>query len=60
MVNIFCVNTGTSRTFPEGLTLMEMLPSFMEETEYPIIAARVNNVCQGLKYRAFNSRKVEL
>lgn len=59
MVNIFCVNTGTSRTFPEGLTLMEMLPSFMEETEYPIIAARVNNVCQGLKYRAFNSRKVE-
>lgn len=59
MVNIFCVNTGTSRTFPEGLTLMEMLPSFMEKTEYPIIAARVNNVCQGLKYRAFNSRKVE-
>ena len=59
MVNIFCVNTGTSRTFPEGLTLMEMLPSFMEETEYPIIAAKVNNVCQGLKYRAFNSRKVE-
>lgn len=59
MVNIFCVNTGTSCTFPEGLTLMEMLPSFMEETEYPIIAAKVNNVCQGLKYRAFNSRKVE-
>ena len=59
MVSIFCVNTGTSRTFPEGLTLMEMLPSFMEETEYPIIAAKVNNVCQGLKYRAFNSRKVE-
>ena len=61
MVNIFCVNTKTSRTFPEGTTLMDMLPAFAPEfeTPYPIIAAKVNNVCQGLKYRAFNSRQVE-
>ena len=61
MVNISCVNTSTKKTFPEGLTLMEMLPSFIEEfeTPYPILAAKVNNVIQGLKYRAFNSRKVE-
>ena len=61
MVNIFCVNTQTSRTFPEGTTLMDMLPAFAPdfETPYPIIAAKVNNVCQGLKYRAFNSRQVE-
>ena len=61
MVNIFCVNTQTSRTFPEGTTLMEMLPEFLPDFEapYPILAARVNNVCQGLKYRAFNSRQVE-
>ena len=61
MVNIFCVNTQTSRTFPEGTTLMDMLPAFSPdfETPYPIIAAKVNNVSQGLKYRAFNSRQVE-
>ena len=61
MVNIYCVNTKTSKTFPEGLTLMEMLPSFIDglQTPYPIIAAKVNNVVQGLKYRAFNSRSVE-
>lgn len=61
MVNIFCVNTGTSRTFPEGMTLMEMLPEFMNESDapYPILAAKVNNVTQGLKYRAFNSRQIE-
>ena len=61
MVNIFCVNTQTSRTFPEGTTLLEMLPEFLPEmtVDQPIIAARVNNVCQGLKYRAFNSRQVE-
>ena len=61
MVNIFCVNTQTSRAFPEGTTLMDMLPAFTPdfETPYPIIAAKVNNVSQGLKYRAFNSRQVE-
>lgn len=61
MVKIFCVNTKTSRTFPEGTTLLEMLPAFEQDFEhpYPILAARVNNVCQGLKYRAFNSRQVE-
>ena len=61
MVNIFCVNTQTTRTFQEGTTLMEMLPDFSSdfETPYPVIAAKVNNVCQGLKYRAFNSRQVE-
>jgi uridine kinase len=59
MINIFCVNTGTTQSFPEGMTLMEMLPSFNIQGKYPIIAAKVNNVTQGLKYRAFNSRRVE-
>ena len=38
---------------------MEMLASFDFDQPYPILAAKVNNVCQGLKYRAFNSRQVE-
>ena len=59
MVKIFCKNNNTSKTFPEGLSLMEMLASFDFEQPYPILAAKVNNVCQGLKYRAFNSRQVE-
>ncbi len=59
MVKIFCKNNNESKTFPEGLTLMEMLASFDFEQPYPILAAKVNNVCQGLKYRAFNSREVE-
>ena len=61
MVKIFCANTQTSKTFTEGTTLMDMLPAFASEfeTPYPILAAKVNNVCQGLKYRAFNSRQVE-
>ena len=59
MVNVFCVNTGTSKSFPEGTTLMDILPSFEIKMSYPVIAAKVNNVTQGLKYRVFNSRTVE-
>lgn len=59
MVNVFCVNTNTEQSFPEGMTLMEILPSFGIGGKYPVIAAKVNNVTQGLKYRVFNSRKVE-
>lgn len=59
MVNVFCVNTGTSLSFPEGTTLMDILPSFNIQSKYPIIAAKVNNVTQGLKFRVFNSRQVE-
>ena len=59
MVKIFCVNTQTSKTFQEGTTLMDMLPEFEFDQPYPILSAKVNNVSQGLKYRAFNSRQVE-
>ena len=48
-------------TFPEGTTLLDMVPSFFPDGfgTYPVIAAKVNNVSQGLKYRAFNSRQGE-
>lgn len=61
MVKIFCINTQTSKSFPEGTTLLDMLPAFLPEMNpaYPVLAAKVNNVCQGLKYRAFNNRQVE-
>ena len=59
MVQIYCVNTGTAKEFPEGMTLQEMLPYFEFEQPYPILSAKVNNVSQGLKYRAYNSKRVE-
>lgn len=59
MVKIFCVNSGTSKMFQEGTTLLEMVDAFEFEKPYPVLSAKVNNVSQGLKYRAFNSRDVE-
>ncbi len=59
MIKIFCVNTQTTEEFEEGTSLIDMLPKFKFEQPYPILSAKVNNVSQGLKYRAFNSRQVE-
>ena len=59
MIRIYCKNTGSTLEFPEGVSLLEVLGSFEFDKPYPILAAKVNNVLQGLKYRAFNSRDVE-
>ncbi|MBQ7640450.1 MAG: nucleoside kinase [Bacteroidales bacterium] len=59
MISIFCKNNGVTREFPEGTSLLEMLPSFDFNQPYPIVSARVNNVSQGLKYKAYNSKDVE-
>ena len=59
MIQVFCKNTGTYKSFREGTTLLDMLREFEFERPFPIVSARVNNVSQGLKFRVYNSRTVE-
>ncbi|MCF0177319.1 MAG: nucleoside kinase, partial [Bacteroidales bacterium] len=59
MIQIFCKNTGTTKSFQEGTSLVEMLNEFQFKRPYPIISAKVNNVSQGLKFRAFHNKDVE-
>ena len=59
MIQVYCKNTGTTKAFREGTTLLDMLPEFEFEKPYPIVSAKVNNVSQGLKFRVYNSRTVE-
>lgn len=59
MLQIYCTNNKTKKSFQEGTTLLEMLPEFGLENPYPIVSAKVNNVSQGLKFRVFNNRNVE-
>lgn len=59
MIQVYCKNTGTTKSFREGTTLLDMLPEFEFEKPYPIVSAKVNNVSQGLKFRVYNSRTVE-
>ena len=59
MIRIYCKNNGVTLEFPEGTTLLEMLPSFDFEKPYPIVSAKVNNVSQGLKFKVYNSKDIE-
>ena len=59
MIRIYCKNTGTSREFPEGISLLEVLSAFEFEKPYPIVSAKVNNVSQGLKFKVYNNKDIE-
>ena len=59
MIKIFCKDTGTSKEFQEGISLGEIANEFEFEKPYDILAAKVNNVAQGLKFKAYHSLDVE-
>ena len=59
MVRIFCLNTGDSKEFTEGVTLGEIAGEFDFPKPYDILAAKVNNVAQGLKFKVYHSLDVE-
>lgn len=59
MVRIFCKNTGTYKEFLEGTPLLDIAPAFEFDKPYDILAAKVNNVAEGLRFRVFHNRDVE-
>ena len=61
MVQVRCKNNGITKSFPEGISLLEVWQEYADDLkcEYPVLSAKVNNVSQGLKYRVFNNRDVE-
>ena len=59
MVKVFCRNTGTYGEFPEGVTIREIESAFNLDNPLPILAAKVNFVVEGLKFRIFNNKDIE-
>lgn len=59
MVRFFCKNTGTYKEFLEGTPLLDIAPAFEFDKPYDILAAKVNNVAEGLRFRVFHNRDVE-
>ena len=59
MVRIYCKNTGTYKEFLEGTPLLDIAPKFEFDKPYDILAAKVNNVAEGLRFRVFHNRDVE-
>ncbi len=61
MLQIRCKNINVTKSFPEGTSLLEVYHAFADEIKlpFPLVAAKVNNTSQGLKFRLFQNRDVE-
>ena len=61
MLQIRCKNINVTKSFPEGVSLLDVYQEFADEIKlpYPVVSARVNNTSEGLKFRLFQNRDVE-
>ena len=61
MLQIRCKNTGVTKSFQEGTSLLDIYQEFQDDIRlpYPVVSAKVNNVSQGLKFRLYQNRDVE-
>lgn len=59
MVRIFCKNSGETRQFPAGVSLMDVYNNLDLNLPYDAVAARVNNEVVGLTYRVYRHKDVE-
>lgn len=58
-IDIYCVNTNTKKTYPLGITLMEIKDDFEVKLKNPIIGALINNRVKELSFVFVKSKKVE-
>ena len=61
MLQIRCKNLNITKSFPEGASLLDVYQEFADDIKlpFPVVAAKVNNTAQGLKFRLFQNRDVE-
>ena len=61
MLQIRCKNNNTTKSFPEGTSLLDVYKEFADEIKlpFPVVSAKVNNTPQGLKFRLYQNRDVE-
>ena len=59
MLKIFCRNNGETKEFPMGVNLKEVFDGFGLDMLNGVMAARVNNVTEGLALRLYRNRDVE-
>lgn len=58
-IDIYCVNTGEKRTYPLGVSLMEIKDDFQVKLVNPIVGALVNNRVKELSFVFVRNKKVE-
>ena len=59
MIRIYCKNNGVTREFESGLSLREIYDGLGLDMPNGVIAAKVNNVTEGLGMRIYRHKDVE-
>ncbi len=58
-IDIYCLNTGTKKSYPLGVTLWDIKDDFQVKLENPILGALVNNKVKELSFVFVKNKKVE-
>ena len=59
MIQIRCINNGSSKLFEPGVSLSEVYDAFSLHMPYGVVSARVNNKVEGLAFKVYNPKDVE-
>lgn len=59
MLQIYCKNTHTTKSFPYGISLLDVYKGFKLNLPFGPVNAKVNNKVEGLDYRVYNNKDVE-
>ena len=59
MIRVYCKNNGVTKEFEGGLTLKEIYDGMGLDMPHGVIAAKVNNVTEGLAKRIYRHKDVE-
>ena len=59
MLQIYCKNIDSSKSFPHGISLLDVYKGFNLDLPFGPVNAKVNNKVEGLNYRFYNNKDVE-
>ena len=59
MLQIYCKNINKSKSFPIGITLLDIYSGFGLNLPYGPVSAKVNNKVESLTFRVYNNKDVE-
>ena len=59
MLQIYCKNINKSKSFPIGISLLDVYTGFNLDIPFGPVSAKVNNKVEGLNFRLYNNKDVE-
>ena len=59
MLQIYCKNLNKSKSFPIGISLLDVYSGFELDLPYGPVSAKVNNKVESLTFRLYNNKDVE-